>query len=335
MGERKLRFAIPKGSLEQETLRLLQAAFYEVRGADRSYRPAISDQEVSLKILRPQEIPVYVQDGLHDIGITGSDWVIETGADVEVLRDLEYGRVRLVFAAPASDDSSSIGEFLERRLSRGLPVRISTEYLNITARAVSENPVYRKYFGEMRPTIVTPWYRVGENEKVGIYLSFGATEAKPPEEADAIVDNTETGRTLEQNNLRIVEQVMESTATLIANRDALRDPWKREKILDVLSMFTGVIESRRRLHVFLNVREENLQELLSILPGLKSPTVSRLARPGWYAVNTVIERSELFRILPRLRRIAQGLVIHEPQLILSIEEVMRGVEADEGKEQRG
>jgi len=311
LAERKLRFAIPKGSLEQETLRLLQAAFYEVKGADRSYRPSISDSEISLKILRPQEIPVYVQDGFHDIGITGSDWVIETGADVEVLCDLEYGRVRVVFAAPASDDSSSIGEFLERRFSRGLPVRISTEYLNITARAISQNPVYRRYFGSARPMIVTPWYRVGENEKVGIYLSFGATEAKPPEEADAIVDNTE------------------------ANKDALKDPWKREKVLDVLSMFTGVIESRRRIHVFLNVREENLQELLSVLPGLKSPTVSRLSIPGWYAVNTVIERGEFFRILPKLRRIAQGLVIHEPQLILSIEEVMKRVEADEGKRQGG
>jgi ATP phosphoribosyltransferase len=331
--ERKLRFAIPKGSLEQETLRLLQAAFYEVKGADRSYRPSISDSEISLKILRPQEIPVYVQDGFHDIGITGSDWVIETGADVEVLCDLEYGRVRLVFAAPASDDSSSISEFLERKFSKHLPVRISTEYLNITARTIAQNPVYRKYFGNARPTIVTPWYRVGENEKVGIYLSFGATEAKPPEEADAIVDNTETGRTLEQNNLRIVEQVMESSAMLIANKDALKDPWKREKILDVLSMFTGVIESRRRIHVFLNVREENLQELLSVLPGLKSPTISRLSIPGWYAVNTVIERGEFFRILPKLRRIAQGLVIHEPQLILSIEEVMKRVEADEGKRQ--
>jgi ATP phosphoribosyltransferase len=239
----------------------------------------------------------------------------------------------LVFAAPASDDSSSISEFLERKFSKHLPVRISTEYLNITARTIAQNPVYRKYFGNARPTIVTPWYRVGENEKVGIYLSFGATEAKPPEEADAIVDNTETGRTLEQNNLRIVEQIMESSATLIANKDALKDPWKREKILDVLSMFTGVIESRRRIHVFLNVREENLQELLSVLPGLKSPTVSRLSIPGWYAVNTVIERGEFFRILPKLRRIAQGLVIHEPQLILSIEEVMKRVEADEGKRQ--
>lgn len=316
MQAKRLRFAIPKGSLEQETLRLLQEAYYEVRGADRSYRPSISDEEIQLKILRPQEIPVYVQEGFHDLGITGFDWVAETGADVEVLQDLEYGRVRLVMAVPAWDDSRDLGEFLERRIREGKPVRISTEYLRLTSRFVASNPVYRKHFGDASPTIVTPWFRTGENDRVGVYLSFGATEAKPPEEADAIVDNTETGRTLEQNNLRVIEQIMVSSAALIANRDAMRDPWKREKILDILTMFRGVIESRKRVHLFLNVREENLEELLSSLPALKAPTVSRLSTPGWYAVNTVLAKNELFRLLPKIRRIAQGFVIHEPDIVL-------------------
>ncbi|MCS7094928.1 MAG: ATP phosphoribosyltransferase [Thaumarchaeota archaeon] len=324
MQTKRLRFAIPKGSLEQETLKLLQSAYYDVRGADRSYRPSISDEEIQLKILRPQEIPVYVQDGLHDIGITGSDWVLETGADVEVLQDLEYGRVRLVLAVPSWDDSRDLGDFLERRLRAGKSIRISTEYLKLTSNYIANNEFYRRQFGSSMPTIVTPWFRTGENERVGIYLSFGATEAKPPEEADAIVDNTETGRTLEQNNLRVLEQIMVSTATLITNRDAMRDPWKREKILDILTMFRGVIESRKRVHLFLNVREENLEELLRALPALKAPTVSRLSSSGWYAVNTVLERGDLFRLLPKIRRIAQGFVIHRPDSVLpDVSEVQR------------
>jgi len=320
----KLRFAIPKGSLESDTLDLLRRAFYEVRGAERTYRPLISDKEIELKILRPQEIPIYVAEGYYDVGITGLDWVEETAAKVEVLKDLEYGRVRLVMAAPISYGYKNLSDLLERRLSKNLPIRISTEYLNITSQRIMANEVYQRYFGNRTPTIVTPWIRKGENPSVCIFLSFGATEAKPPEEADAIVDNTETGRTLEQNNLAVIEEFMTSTAVLIANRDAMRDQWKKEKILDILSMFTGVLESRKRLHIFLNVKEENLAELLSILPALKAPTINKLSVEGWYAVNTVIEKEELFKILPKLRRIAQGLVAHEPQLLLSLEEILQG-----------
>jgi|YelNatPaOPRAMG01_1025707.scaffolds.fasta_scaffold42988_2 ATP phosphoribosyltransferase len=320
----RLRFAIPKGSLESDTLDLLRRAFYEVKGAERTYRPLISDREIELKILRPQEIPIYVAEGYYDVGITGLDWVEETAAKVEVLKDLEYGRVRLVMAAPITCGYKSLSDLLERRLSSNLPIRVSTEYLNITSQRIMANEVYQRYFGNKTPMIVTPWIRKGENPSVCIFLSFGATEAKPPEEADAIVDNTETGRTLEQNNLAVIEEFMTSTAVLIANRDAMRDHWKKEKILDILSMFTGVLESRKRLHIFLNVKEENLEELLSILPALKAPTINKLSVEGWYAVNTVIEKEELFRILPKLRRIAQGLVAHEPQLLLSLEEILQG-----------
>jgi ATP phosphoribosyltransferase len=320
----RLRFAIPKGSLESDTLDLLRRAFYEVKGAERTYRPLISDREIELKILRPQEIPIYVAEGYYDVGITGLDWVEETAAKVEVLKDLEYGRVRLVMAAPITCGYKSLSDLLERRLSSNLPIRISTEYLNITSQRIMANEVYQRYFGNRTPMIVTPWFRKGENPSVCIFLSFGATEAKPPEEADAIVDNTETGRTLEQNNLAVIEEFMTSTAVLIANRDAMRDHWKKEKILDILSMFTGVLDSRKRLHIFLNVKEENLEELLSILPALKAPTINKLSIEGWYAVNTVIEKEELFRILPKLRRIAQGLVAHEPQLLLSLEEILQG-----------
>ncbi len=320
----KLRFAIPKGSLENETLDLLRRAFYEVKGTERTYRPVISDKEIMLKILRPQEIPIYVEEGYYDIGITGLDWVKETDVEVNILKDLEYGRVRLIMAAPTIFGYTSLSDLLEKKLSQNLPVRISTEYLNITSHKIMENEVYQRYFKDKTPMIITPWFRKGENPNVCVFLSFGATEAKPPEEADAIVDNTKTGRTLEQNNLTIIEEFMTSTAVLISNKEAMRDAWKKEKILDILSMFTGVLESRKRLHIFLNVKEENLDELLSILPALKAPTINKLSMEGWYAVNTVIEKDELFRILPKLRRIAQGLVAHEPRLLLSLEEILQG-----------
>lgn len=314
---------IPKGSLEKGAIELLERAFYRVEGYERSYAPIISDKEIELRILRPQEIPVYIAEGLFDLGITGRDWVEETGANVKVLRDLEFGRVKLVFAAPADKRFGSVNEFLERSLSEGRQVKIATEYLNITTNKVMSTKSYRENFGDEKPMVITPWYKYGENPRVSILLSFGATEAKPPIAADAVVDNTETGKTLEQNNLAVVEELMESSALLVANREALEDDWKREKIFDVLTMFTGVIESGKKIHIFLNVREENLSELLSVLPALKSPTINKLSLEGWYAVNTVINKSELHKILPKLRRLAQGLVAHEPQLLLPLEEIGR------------
>ncbi|MEM1534374.1 MAG: ATP phosphoribosyltransferase [Nitrososphaerota archaeon] len=317
----RLRMVIPKGSLEKGSIELLEKAFYKVEGYERSYNPLVSDREIDLRVLRPQEIPVYIAEGLFDVGITGRDWVEETGADVKILRNLEFGKVKLVFAAPVSHNYESLNHFLEKNLSNGRPVKIATEYLNITMSRVMSAEAYRARFGSKKPMIITPWYRYGENPSVSILLSFGATEAKPPLAADAIVDNTETGRTLEQNNLAIVEELMESSAHLVANRQALEDEWKREKIYDILTMFTGVIESEKKLHIFLNVREENLGELLATLPALKSPTINKLSMEGWYAVNTVIDKTELHRILPKLRRLAQGLVAHRPELILPLEEI--------------
>ncbi|MCS7142975.1 MAG: ATP phosphoribosyltransferase [Aigarchaeota archaeon] len=319
--ERKLRFALPKGSLEASTFDLMRRALYEVRGQDRTYRPLINDPEIELKVLRPQEIPVYVAEGLYDLGITGIDWIEETGANVKELMDLEYGPVRLVVAAPSREKYRDMDDLMERRLARGLDVKISTEYINLTRRYLKGKEVYRRYFGDQEPLVVTPWFRIGSNNRVIIFLSFGATEAKPPEEADAIVDNTATGLTLEQNNLSVLETIRHSTARLIASKKSLTDPWKREKILDIVALFRGVVDSQKRVHIFLNVHQDNLGELLSILPSLKSPTVNKLAREGWYAVNTVLDKSQLFNLMPRLRRLAQGLVIHEPQLLLSLEDM--------------
>ncbi|MEM1566220.1 MAG: ATP phosphoribosyltransferase [Candidatus Bathyarchaeia archaeon] len=315
-----MKFAVPAGSLQKATFEVFEKAGYRVSGQERSYRPMINDPEIELRILRPQEIPILVNEGLYDIGISGYDWVKETDADVELLQNLEYGKVRLVAAAPKSwTDIDSFSKLLEKFLANGKGIRISTEYLNITARYVKSNPVYRKFFGDLEPLTVTPWWRKGQNSKVTIFLSFGATEAKPPEVADVIVDVTETGTSLEQNNLKIIEVLLESTAFLIANKRSLQSE-KREKIFDIKAMLKGVVDGSKRLHIFVNVKRENLELLLKELPALKRPTISPLADEGWYAVNTVIDRDLLFKILPTIRRLAQGLVVYEPRQVLALEE---------------
>ena len=326
MAGSKVKFAVPKGSLEAATYDILSRAMLRLHGADRTYRPVVDDPGLEVKILRPQEIPVLVMSGAYDIGITGVDWVRETGADVLELMDLEYGRVQIVVAEPNTNNHKSLSEVIEAYPT----LKISTEYLNTTVKHIMANPAYRKLYGVMQPQVVTPWWTRGENERVKIFLSFGATEAKPPEDADIIVDASQTGITLEKNNLRVVEVIAESTARLIANRDAYNNPLKREKILDIVTLLRGVVESGKKLHIFANVHEENLSKLLSLLPSLKSPTISPLSDKGWYAINTVIPRGELLKILPILRKLAQGLVIHEPQLILPLEDIVRASEKNSG-----
>jgi ATP phosphoribosyltransferase len=324
----KLRFAIPKGSLGESTMKFLSEAGYEIKGSERTYRPTANDPNLELKILRPQEIPIFVSSGSQDIGITGLDWVVEVKAKVKMLLDLEYGKVKLVLAVPKQlTGIESLSDLLRARLGEGKAVRISTEYLNIASRYVKKNPVYREFFQELEPTIVTPWWIKGSNDKVRIFLSFGATEAKPPEDADAIIDVSETGVTLEQNNLKVIETIMESSAVLIANENSLEDPQKKEKILDVIALFKGVVNGRKKLHIFVNVKEENLEELLRVLPALKAPTIAPLSKKGWYSLNTVIDKAQLFEVLPYLRRLAQGLVIIEPRQIMLLEDSDKILEA--------
>jgi ATP phosphoribosyltransferase len=319
----RVKFAIPKGSLEKATFDLLERAWYKIYGRERTYRPKISDPQIELKILRPQEIPIFVAEGLHDVGITGMDWIREGRAEVETLLDLEYGRVKLVVAVPKDLEVASLTDLFRQFWNRGRKVRISAEYLNITAEYVKANPLYRKRFGRKEPLVITPWWRRGTNDRVSIYLSFGATEAKPPEDTDVIIDVIETGTTLERNNLKPIETILESTAVLIANRQALRDRQKREKIYDIMTLLKGVIDSEKKLHIFVNVRQENLEKLLRALPALKRPTISPLSAPGWYSVNTIVEKQHFLTLLPALRRLAQGLVVHEPQQILPLEEIAR------------
>lgn len=326
----KVRLVIPKGSLEKGTYEILERAGYTIYGQDRTYRPAINDPKIELKILRPQEIPVQVAEGLHDIGITGDDWVEETDADVQTLLKTEYGSVRMVLAVPNTwTDIDSLSTLLETFWKQGKNVRISTEYPNTTSKYVKSNKVYRKRFGDAEPLVVTPWWRKGSNPKVSIFLSFGATEAKPPENADAIVDITETGTTLEQNDLKIIETIRTSEVVLIANKNALKEPEKKEKIYDILTLLKGVVDGRKRLHIFVNVNKANLNRLIRSLPSLKGPTVSPLSTEGWYSINTVIERKDFLELLPTIRKLAQGLVVYEPRQVLSLDEIN-----GEGNEQR-
>jgi ATP phosphoribosyltransferase len=300
----------------------LERAGYIISGEDRTYRPSINDPGIELKFLRPQEIPIFVNDGLQQIGVTGLDWLRETQVDVEKLLDLEYSRVQLVLAVPKPWASiNSLSDLLEEFSRKDKVLRISTEYLNLSAEYLRNSPVYDRLYGSLHPVQITPWWKKGENEKTAIYLSFGATEAKPPEDADAIIELTETGTSIEQNDLKIIERIMESTAVLIANKRALENPVKREKIFDVLTLLRGVVDARKKLHIFMNVSKENLPKVLERLPALKSPTISPLSDKNWYSLNTIIERDRFLELLPVLRRLAQGLVVYEPRQVLPLDEI--------------
>lgn len=323
----RVKFAVPKGSIEEATFKILEKSWTRVVRRERTYRVMLDDPEISVKMLRPQEIPNLVSDGLYDVGITGRDWVAETKSDVDILLDLEYGRIKLVIAIPDSYHYKSLDDMILDYSKKKKILRISSEYLTTAARFIMQCKNYRKFYGTKQPMIVTPWLRTGNNKNVQIFLSFGATEAKPPEDVDAIMDVTETGTTLTQNQLKIVDTVMESTAVLIANKASLRDRSKREKIYDIVTMLHGAVEGKKHLHLFLNVRQENLSRLLRELPSLKRPTISPLSEKGWYGINTVIPKSEFHKLIPKLRKIAQGLVVHEPKQILALEEIKRDEES--------
>ena len=320
----KIKFAIPKGSLEKATAEFFSKSGFKIGGTDRTYRPTINDPQIEMKVLRPQEIPVFVNEGLQDLGITGEDWVKENKADVETLQNLEYGKIKLVIAVPKSvPENSTVGEFMESIWSKGKNFRISTEYLNIASEYVKKNPQYKKRFGNVDPMIVTPWWKKGDNTRAKIFLSFGATEAKPPEDSDCIMDVTETGTTIEANNLRIIETVLRSSAVLIANKKTLEDPEKREKIYDIVALLKGVVDGSKRIHIFVNVKKANLQRLITELPALKNPTISPLADDSWVGVNTVVEKDCLIELLPKIRKLAQGLVVYEPRQVLALDELAR------------
>ncbi|MEK6971696.1 MAG: ATP phosphoribosyltransferase [Thermoproteota archaeon] len=323
----KIKFAIPKGSLEEATFKILEKAWTQVNRKERTYRVFLDDPDIVVKMIRPQEIPTLVYYGLYDVGITGNDWIGETNADVQSLLNLEYGKIKLVTAIPDNYKFKSLDDMIKSYAKKKKPLRISSEYLTTASKFIKQQKSYKKFYGKKDPLIVTPWLRLGTNKSVQIHLSFGATEAKPPDDVDAIMDVTETGTTLTQNQLKIVDTVLESSAQLIANKNSLQDKAKREKIFDIVTLMRGAVQGRKYLHIYLNVKEENLKRLLTEISSLKKPTVSPLSQKGWYGVNTVIKKSEFYMLVPKLRKIAQGLVIHEPRQILELEEIKRDEES--------
>jgi ATP phosphoribosyltransferase len=279
----RLRLGIPKGSLQQATLELFARAGWKITISSRSYVPAIDDPEIECLLVRAQEMARYVETGALDAGITGHDWVVETGSDVEELAELVYAkqrlsRVRWVLAVQEDSAIREPGDLQGKVIATEI-VRITGEYLK----------------------------RHGVNARVD--FSWGATEVKVPQLADAIVEVTETGSSLRANRLRIVDTLLESATVFIMSRAATAHAWKKEKAESLILMLQGAIAAASKVGLLLNVRREDLDRVVAILPALKNPTISMLSDPGWVAVNTIVEESVVRQILPKLKAVnAQGIV---------------------------
>jgi ATP phosphoribosyltransferase len=279
----KLKLGIPKGSLESATIDLFRRAGFNITTSSRSYFPSIDDPEIECMLIRAQEMARYVEDGVLDAGLTGLDWVAESEAQIETVADLIYakqsfGKVRWVLAAPEASPFHTVKD-LQGKI-------IATELVATTKRYLAKNGVQAK-----------------------VEFSWGATEVKPPELADAIVEVTETGSSLRANKLRILETVLESNTQLIANRDSWKDDWKRRKLEDVKMLLEGAISALGKVGLMLNVRSKDLATVLAVLPALKNPTISQLSDQDWLAVNTILDESAVRTIIPRSKdACAQGIV---------------------------
>jgi ATP phosphoribosyltransferase len=279
----KLRLGIPKGSLQDATIALFKRAGWNIYADGRSYFPNIDDPEIECMLIRAQEMARYVDHGVLDAGLTGIDWVVESGLDVESITSLVYAkqsrrRVRWVLAVPESSPWQR-AEDLSGKI-------IATELVEVTKR-----------------------YFAGKSIPVKVEFSWGATEVKPPTLADAIVEVTETGSSLRANRLRIIDTVMESETHLIANRAAYADPWKKQKIDNLALMLRGAIDAQGQVGLMLNVEKTHLPSVLSVLPALNSPTVSELSDASWVAVNTILEESTVREVIPKLKAAkATGIV---------------------------
>ena len=279
----KLRLGIPKGSLQDATIDLFRRAGWNIYADGRSYFPSIDDGEIECMLIRAQEMARYVDHGALDAGLTGIDWVVESGLDVASVTTLTYAKqsrrkVRWVLAVPESSGYQR-AEDLEGRI-------VATELVEVSKR-----------------------YFAGKGVSVKVEFSWGATEVKPPMLADAIVEVTETGSSLKANHLRIIDTVMESETHFIAGKQALADEWKRSKIESIALMLRGAIDAQSQVGLMLNVRQADLEGVLAVLPALNSPTISHLSDPEWVAVNTIVEERVAREVIPRLKAArATGIV---------------------------
>ena len=267
----KLKVVIPKGRIYDNVVKLLNDAGFGLDVDDRVYIPHVEDPEIEAKIMKPQNIPELVELGSHDIGFTGYDWVVETGAEVEEIMDLHFDPVKIVAAVPE--------ELLKADLHQRKIV-VASEYENISKRFL-------------------------EKEKYNYILlrTYGATEVFPPDDADMIIDNTSTGKTLKKHNLHVIATLMESSTRFIANKKALEDPWKSEKISEIKMLFQSVLDARERVMLEMNVPREKFDEIVKMLPCMQSPTVAPLYGEQGYAVKVAVKRTEASKLIPKLKKL--------------------------------
>ncbi len=283
MSDKILKLGIPAGSLQEATAALFQRAGYNIKFQSRSYYPTIDDPEIECMLIRAQEMARYVEEGVLDAGITGFDWIQETNADVVEICELMFSKVsrnpvRWVLCVPNDSPVKSVKDLQGKR--------IATEVVGLTTRYLAKHGVTAK-----------------------VEFSWGATEVKPPKLADAIVEVTETGSSLRANNLRIVEELLQSTTRFVANKTAATDPWKRNKIDNLVLMLAGCLNAEGKVGLMMNVRRTDLPNVLKQLPALQMPTVSSLSDPDWVDVNTIVDESLVRTIIPALKLAgARGIV---------------------------
>jgi ATP phosphoribosyltransferase len=281
-----LRIALPKGSLQESTYKLFERAGWKISSSSRSYFPRMDDNEISAVLIRAQEIARYVEEGVMDCGLTGRDWVAENNADVVEVAALVYAKqeakpVRWVVAVPNDSNINTVKD-LEGK-------RIATELVNTTKRYLEANGV-----------------------TAHVEFSWGATEAKVPDLVDAIVDVTETGSSLRANNLRIMDTVIESVTVLVANKKSWEDPFKRRKLEQMAMLLQGALRAEGRVGLKMNVPEDNVKRVISLLPSMKGPTISKLAESTWVAIETVIEEKTVREIIPQLKAAGAQDIIEYP-----------------------
>ena len=286
MSEPILKLGIPAGSLQEATADLFRKAGYKITFASRSYYPTIDDPEVQCTLIRAQEMPRYVQDGSLDCGLTGYDWILENDAKVKEVAELVFSKVsrrpvRWVLAVPNDSPVRAVQDLQGKR--------IATEVVGLTTRWLAQQGV-----------------------TAHVEFSWGATEVKPPRLADAIVEVTETGGSLRANNLRIVCDLLQSTTRFISNERSYEDPWKRQKMDDLVLMLQGAMAAEGRVGLMMNVKKADLEAVIGILPALQKPTVSSLTDAEWVAVNTIIDESIVRHIVPRLKAAGATGIVEYP-----------------------
>jgi len=278
-----LKLGLPKGSLQESTLKLFKKAGYNVSVGARSYYPDFDDIEIQAMLIRAQEMAKYVDDGVLDAGLTGKDWILEQGADVHEVAELHYAKgglrpVKWVIAVPNDSKIKSVKDLKGKR--------ISTELVCFTNN-----------------------YLKSKGIKADVDFSWGATEVKPPYLADAIVELTETGSSLRANNLRVIETILESSTRFIANKKAWKDKWKRQKMENIVLLLKGALAAEEKVGLKMNVPEGSLKRVMSLLSSLHSPTISQLSDTGWFALEVVINEKTVRDIIPKLKSVgAEGII---------------------------